>query len=209
MIDGIDVSHWQGVIDWDAVARAGIRFAFIKATEGATYTDPSFQRNRSEARRAGVLTGAYHYFRSSSEVDKQVENFFRVTGPLVELDLPPVLDVEDPAQWTGKSKLHLTELVLRWLDGVEKGLGIKPLVYVSPSFAESMLDDRCARLGEFPLWVAHWDAVQPRVPLPWTAWTFWQHSSKGKVAGITENVVDLDRFAGTEEALNKLGFAGL
>jgi lysozyme len=209
MITGIDVSHWQGEIDWAAVASAGIRFVFMKATEGATYTDPSYERNRAEARRLGIASGAYHYFRATSEVHAQVENFLRVTGEPRIGDLPAVLDAEDPGQWKGKSREELTALVVQWLDLVEEANGLRPLIYLSPNFAETMLDSASAKLAKSALWIAHWTDTQPRVPKPWTGWTFWQYSSKGQVAGITANVVDLDRFAGSEAELHQLTFGAL
>jgi lysozyme len=205
MITGIDVSHWQGTIDWDEVLASGdVRFAFIKATEGATYQDPSYPRNRSEAGRVSIPCGGYHYFRATSEVQAQVENFLKVTGEPRPGELPPVLDVEEPAQWTGKSRDELTVRVLEWCSLVEKAQGVRSLIYLSPSFAETMLDSHSQELASHRLWIAHWTDQQPTVPKPWTDWTFWQYSSKGKITGITENVVDLDRFFGSDEQFESI-----
>lgn len=195
MINGIDVSRWQGSIDWRAVRAAGYDFAFIKATEGATWTDPNFVQNRNAAREVGIASGAYHFFRATSKVEAQVDHFVQTVGQLHKGELPPVLDVEDPAQWKGVSRADLTALVVQWLANVEKRLGARPFVYVSPSFVSELLESSTT-LGGYPLWIAHWTDNQPTVPKPWNEWTFWQYSSKGKVDGITENVVDLDRFNG-------------
>ncbi len=199
-VEGIDVSHWQGDINWSLVRQSGCKFAFMKATEGATYTDPSFAKNRTQSATEGILGGAYHYFRATSKVEAQIEHFVQTIGASGSRPLLPVLDVEDPKQWKGMSTLDLSGMVIAWLEGVEQRLQMRPLIYLSPSFADEMLAaDK--RLAKFPLWLAHWANGDPRVPEPWTNWTFWQYSSKGKIDGITENVVDLDRFNGDLEAL--------
>jgi lysozyme len=202
-IEGIDVSHWQGVIDWRQVSKSGCRFAFMKATEGATYTDRTFAENYFDSAAVGILGGAYHYFRSTSTVKAQIEHFVQTVGVLGSNPFLSVLDVEDPKQWQGKSPTELSEMVIEWLTGIEQQLQIRPIIYLSPSFADQMLAaDR--RLCRFPLWLAHWTDGAPIVPQPWTDWTFWQYSSKGRIDGITENVVDLDRFNGDVEALRAL-----
>lgn len=201
-LEGIDVSHWQGDINWTLVGKSGCKFAFMKATEGSTYTDPRFAGNWSRCSAAGIIGGAYHYFRSTSNVDAQIKHFVTTVGATTGGLLLPVLDVEDPQQWKGISPAELSAMVVQWLDGVEKQLQVRPCIYLSPSFADEMLAGD-VRLAKFPLWLAHWTNGQPRVPPPWTDWTFWQYSSTGKIAGITENVVDLDRFKGGEEALRQ------
>lgn len=195
---GIDVSRWQGDIDWRSVAddeHHRTRFAFIKATEGATWTDPSFEINRLAAANAGIRAGFYHFFRATSTVEAQAKHFLQVIGgALTEGELPPVLDVEDPKQWQGLSPAQLTDMVLHWCSLVAEVR--QPLIYLSPSFAESHLEPNPA-LANFPLWLAHWTDRDPRVPKPWSDWTFWQYSSKGRLPGITANEVDFDLFNGT------------
>lgn len=202
---GIDVSRWQGQVDWCAVA-ADVdhrpRFVFIKATEGATWTDPAFAQNRCDAARVGLAAGFYHFFRCTSAVDAQAKHYLStINAAFAKGELMPVLDVEDPKQWQGLSKTELTRMVLQWCELVAEIRS--PLIYLSPSFAESLLEPDPA-LAKFPLWLAHWTDRDPKVPKPWTDWTFWQYSSKGRVAGITANVVDLDLFNGTEEELKLL-----
>jgi lysozyme len=96
-ISGMDVSAYQGNIDWQRVKRAGVEFVFIKATEGATYIDKVFARNRSGAREVAIPCGAYHYFQPNVSAPSQIENLVRTVGRLQKGDLPPVLDVENPA----------------------------------------------------------------------------------------------------------------
>jgi lysozyme len=200
MLPGIDVSNWQGEIDWHTVAKSGVRFAYIKATEGATYQDPRFGTNRAGATEAGIAAGAYHYLRTTSTIPDQVQNFVNIVHALLPGDLPPALDIEDPKQWSGKTRTEIAAFALSWLDGIEEHLGTTPIIYLSPSFAESFLDPASAQLAAYPLWVAHWNAEQPRIPEPWQRAQFWQHSSTGRVPGIHEKV-DLDWFTGEDADL--------
>jgi lysozyme len=200
---GIDVSRWQGKVDWAKVRQAGYTFAFVKATESAHWVDPNFVRNREEARKAGLYVGAYHFFRPKVMVEAQVLNFVRNIGSLRPGELPPVLDIEVPEDWKGIPQEERISMILHWLREVELRLGVKPIVYLSPSFAADILKHD-KRLMDYMLWIAHYTgASQPRVPAPWTHWWFWQHSETGSVPGITGHV-DLNRFNGREEDLGHL-----
>jgi lysozyme len=202
-IFGIDVSAYQGNIDWQRLKRAGVEFVFIKATEGATYIDKAFARNRSGAHGVAIPCGAYHYLQPSVSIPAQIANFVNTVGRLQKGDLALVLDVENPALWSGIERSQRVELIVQWLQGVKNELGVTPFLYMSASFPADVLSSY-AQLGKYPLWVAHYtNAVQPLVPYPWTAWTFWQHSDAGVVDGITGHV-DLDWFAGTPLELQKL-----
>lgn len=203
MLPGIDVSNWQNVIDWPAVAAAGCRFAFIKATEGATFQDQRFATNRAAAREAGIAVGAYHYLRVTSTIPAQLENFTRVVAKLEPGELPPALDIEDPKQWAGYSRTELTELALSWLRGAHRTFGVQPFIYINPSFAEEYLDATASDVGQYPLWLANWVPQNPTVPPPWESWTFWQYSSEGTIRGVTGKV-DLDWFAGNDEQFQRL-----
>lgn len=202
---GIDVSHYQGNIDWARVAEVGVEFAFIKATEGASYTDSFFKRNFTEAKTHGILAGAYHFFQPKVSVAKQVENFCRSYAVATDGDLPPVLDVEDESLWSGISKKRAVDLIVAWIDGVRSRLGehVHPIIYASSAFVVDVLGGD-ARLKEHPLWVAHYtSAAKPRVPAPWSFWTFWQYTDRGRVAGIAGGV-DINRFNGDRGRLEAL-----
>ncbi len=180
---GIDVSHFQGEVDWGAVAAAGVRFAFIKATEGLDDVDPRFAQNWQGSRAAGLLRGAYHFLHPNLDARQQAAHFLSV----VTLDddaLPPALDVEVT---NGVAPATLAACIETWLGTVEAALGCKPVVYTDPSFWR---DNVGADLGGYPLWLACY-APQPEVPASWQAWTFWQHSQSGTVDGIA-GPVDLD-----------------
>lgn len=191
-LPGIDVSHWQGTIDWDAVAADGVVFAFIKATEGGDYTDPRFAANWAAARRAGVVRGAYHFFRPQTDGAAQAAHFLR-TVPLAEGDLPPVLDVEVT---DGKSAEAVAAGVRTWVQAVEAATGRRPIVYTRASFWTAQMGS----FGAYPLWVAHYRAAEPNVPAGWSRWTFWQHTDAGRVAGIAGDV-DLNWFNGGRREL--------
>jgi lysozyme len=193
-LPGIDVSHWQGTIDWNAVAADGVEFAFIKATEGGDYTDPRFAANWAGAQRAGVVRGAYHFFRPQTDALAQAAHFLR-TVQLSPGDLPPVLDVEVT---DGRSAAQIAAGVRAWLQEVERATGRRPILYTRASFWTGQMG---GGFGEYPLWVAHYGVSQPNIPAEWSGWTFWQHSDAGRVDGISGDV-DLDWFNGGRAELD-------
>ena len=194
-VPGIDVSHHQRRINWRAVKRDGVQFAFIKATEGGDWTDPHFQRNWANAREAGVIRGAYHYYRPQTHSAVQARHFLRRVN-LGKSDLPPVLDVEAT---DGVSNETLRRGVRNWLRIVEEETGKRPILYVSRRFAPRLNGD----FGDYSLWIADYRGVGPSVPGGWRRWTFWQHSERGRVDGIAPRV-DRNWFRGTRADL--LGF---
>lgn len=179
MTTGIDVSNHQGTVDWGKVHAAGHRFAWCKATEGTTFTDAYWARNREQAAKAGVRVGAYHFARGQTG---EVDHFLSVARPRPG-ELLPVLDVEAPgisAGWVKSAILNLRD-----------GIGEWPVVYGSPGYLSPLRLD--ASLAACPLWVAHYtNDPNPIVPSPWGMWTAWQHSSDGSVPGISGRV-DLNR----------------
>ena len=193
-VHGIDVSAYQGRIDWPEVARNRVRFAFIKASEGGTLRDARFVRNWREARKAGVLRGAYHYFQPNRDGLLQANLFVR-TVPLAPGDLPPVLDVE-------AANFHdvavLRREVARWLRLVEAHYGVRPILYSNHSFYRRHL---AGHFDEYPLWLAHYEVARPA--LARSKWIIWQHSDEAYVPGI-RGVVDFNVFQGSFAALQAL-----
>ena len=193
-VHGIDVSAYQGRIDWPEVARHRVRFAFIKASEGATLRDARFARNWREARAAGILSGAYHYFQPNRDGAVQAALFIdRV--PLAAGDLPPVLDVE-------ATRFHdvaeLRREVRQWLELVQAHYGVPPILYSNYGFYKRYL---AGHFDDFPLWLAHYEVARP--VLPATRWIIWQHSDEAYVPGI-KGTVDFNVFQGSYEALQAL-----
>lgn len=183
MVRGIDVSHWQGDIDWLEVAKDDVKFAFIKATEGITYTDPKFRRNAMGADAAGLKVGFYHFLRvDNTNPEKEAENFVNAIQPYRYEWL--VCDVEDAK---GKDSDWIIQYTRRWLAEVEKRTGKRPLVYTYVYFAKMFLGDR---LKDYPLWLAHYtSASSPSKSTGWGEdWVCWQYSDQGSVKGIRGHV---------------------
>lgn len=199
--DGIDISHYQGTVSWSRVDNAGISFAFMKATEGSTYADPTLRRNWDGAEAQGIYRGAYHFARpSSGTAAKQARYYVSKVGSFTSKgDLPPVLDLEATG---GLGVSALRTWVSTWLSTTEKLTGRTPIIYVSPSFWEDHLGNSTA-FHHYPLWVAHYGVSKPRVPGGWSTWTFWQRTSSGSVPGISGNV-DMNEFNGSSASLAKL-----
>lgn len=204
MIEGIDVSSWQGLIDWTKVGATSVKFAYIKATEGATYTNPNFERDWSQAAGNGIIRGAYHFLSATSEAQDQAANFLRAVKQLQPGDLPPALDIEGD-KWSAVPSERKWQLLTGWLSNVERALAMAPVIYVGYYFAKDVLRTwGKTELLAYPLWVPNWNNVaQPLVPQPWDTYTFWQYTSKGTVEGINGNV-DRNRFKGDENALRNL-----
>ena len=200
-LDGIDVSYHQGSIDWQRVAAAGKRFAFVRATAGTLTADTAYGANRSGARAAGVTVGSYHYANPDAAANDAANeaSWFLRNATVGSGDLRPVLDFEVS---NGLTASALTSWAQTWLAQVTAATGVRPIIYTTPSFWSGAVADTdwFARNGYTVLWIAHWTtASQPSVPAAdWAGngWTFWQYSSSGAVAGIS-GAVDLDRFNGT------------
>ena len=202
--EGLDVSHWQGTIDWAQVAAAGKRFVYMKASESTTYVDATYTRNRSGAEANGLVVGAYHFARpDTTPGDAVVEaDHFIATAKWTSGDLQPVLDLEADG---GLSSTALQAWVRTFLDHIYAETGVRGVIYVSPSFWSGRMGNSTwfAANGYQVLWVAHWTTgSSPTVPAGnWGSrgWTFWQYTSSGTVAGISGRV-DLDRYKGTDLA---------
>lgn len=198
-LPGIDVSHWQGQPDWQAVRADGIRYAFIKATEARTFVDHRYAPNKANADAAGVAVGAYHFARPDNTANDAVReaDHFLDTAALQRRNLLPVLDLEDDGDLGTK---QLRRWVKAWLARVEERLGVKAIIYTSPSFWRDEMGDTAwfANNGH-RLWIAHWGTDQPRVPAGnWggRSWTVWQYDDCGSVAGI-KGCVDRNVLRGT------------
>src|SRR4051794_11283167 len=202
---GIDVSNWQHQIDWLQVGTAGYDFAFAKATESTTFTDATYPINRTGAGAFGVKLGAYHFARPAGSSDAAVvasavaqADYFVAFAQPKRGDLLPVLDLEKSGNLP---PARLTTWTRAWLDEVSARLGVRPLIYVSPSFWKSALGDTPVFAAEgHPLWIAHWTkASLPILPgAGWggLGWMFWQWTDCAKVAGVA-GCVDGDRLNGS------------
>ncbi len=202
-VEGIDVSKWQGAIDWDAVAASGVRYAFIRVNHGLDDIDEQFTYNWSEARRVGITRGAYQYFLPGEDAGEQAQLLLDLMGPLEEGDLPPVLDVEEA---DGDTPEEIRNDIHVWMEQVEETIGMKPVIYTAKYFWQDGVGMPSDFLAH-PLWVANYEVDCPLIADPWSRWNFWQYTSSGSVSGISGNV-DRDVFNGTEDDLSSLTLGG-
>jgi len=195
-IQGIDVSRWQGEIDWDKVKDAGTRFAFIKATEGGDHLDPSFKRNWEGAKKAGVARGAYHFVWWCRSAKEQVR-WFKRHIPRDPDALPPVLDVE----WQGESERCGKKLprektlakIREMLQGLQEHTGKKPIIYTDITFHQDVLE---GEFNDYPYWLRS-TAAPLHQRYARKEWEFWQFTTTGRVPGITGDV-DRNAFFGSD-----------
>lgn len=206
-LTGIDVSHWQGEIVWADVVAAGVDFTIAKATEGRLADDDQYARNKERAEALGLPFGAYHFAHPDATVDDALleADHFVDTAALTDVNLLPVLDLEDHG---GFGPRRLRRWVKAWLAEVELRLGVKPIIYTSPSFwRDRMGNSRWFAEHGYRLWIAHWHVAKPSVPARnWAGrgWTLWQYDDCGSVAGIT-GCVDLDRLNGVDIDALRIG----
>jgi len=184
---GIDVSRWQGLIDWPKVAAAGVQFAFVKATDGIGWTDPQFRRNAGGANAVGIPVGFYHFAHPETNSAAAEAEAFTETVKGLPVDLPYVLDLEGEAVAAlGREKL--TVWADTWLREVQRRTDHPVMLYTGAAFARSYCGEQ---LAKYPLWVAHYGTDQPMSNSTWEQWSVFQYSDKGSCDGI-EGDVDMN-----------------
>jgi lysozyme len=191
-VRGVDVSYYQGNVSWAKVRKSGRRFAFARVSDGVGYPDSKFQRNWGAMKRAGLVRGAYQFFRPGQSATAQAKLLvrkLRAAGGLKAGDLPPVLDIEVT---DGHSSSLVVSRARTWLSYVTKKTGRRPIVYTA-AFMSGVLGKH---LSAYPLWVANFGASCPTMPSGWSTWRFFQSSDRGSVSGIGGRV-DTDLFNGT------------
>lgn len=197
-IHGIDVSKWQGDIDWQAVKRSGVKFAFIKATEGGDHVDDRFEQNWAGAKAAGVMRGAYHFvFWCRSAVEQAA--WFEKHIPRDPEALPPVLDVEWNPQsrnCPGKISPELArEKMTIMLKHLERHTGKRPIIYTDITFNQEVLAG--GHFEDYPFWVRS-TAADPKERYDDRRWALWQYTTTGRIPGIAGNV-DRNTFNGSQQ----------
>ena len=202
-VQGFDVSHHQGVIDWKQISPRHYQFVYLKATEGSDFKDRHFQENWQHAREQGLRVGAYHFYRICRDGTVQAQNFIE-TVPRKSDALPPVIDLEYDSQCIDT---YTREQLLREIrlmhDRLYAHYGQPPIFYVSKNFYHLVL------MGNFlhtPLWIR--DYAGPPQLKDHRAWSFWQYSRQGQIKGIPKPV-DLNAYRGSQhewqQYLNRLG----
>ena len=179
--EGIDVSHYQGFIDWDQVAGGtNISYAYLKATEGSSFVDDTYARNLTEARRVGLSVGSYHFYRPNVDWKEQLRNLTE-NVTVSEQDLVPIIDIEHRGDVSEEQFLKdLTEFVHH----VEKHYGKKPMLYSYQNFYNRHL---CGQFSNYPWMIAKYQSERP-ILTDGNDYVMWQYTSKGSVPGIKGHV---------------------
>lgn len=216
---GIDVSRFQGTINWSLVGQTNVQFAFVQASRGSGFdcavkgsscgTDPFYDSNYLNAKAAGIRVGPYHrafvgggsLAGVKADAAAEATIFSDSVGTLTSGDLRPVLDVETP--FAGLNAKKLRTWVRVWLKRVRARLGAMPIIYTNASSWQALANTtEFARAGS-PLWVADWSARKPAVPARnWgrRGWSVWQFTSSGRLPGINGRV-DMNRLRGGFDAI--------
>lgn len=196
LVQGIDVSRWNGNINWHKVKQSGVAFVFIKATEGKDVVDPKFTEYWRGARAAGLAYAPYHFYYFCSTPDQQADWFIQ-NVPREAMKLPPVLD----AEWNHSSKTcklrpdpeTVRAQLKRFMDRLEAYYGKRPIIYTSVDFHR---DNLAGYFQDHHFWVRS-VAAHPKKTYSNRRWAFWQYTSTGVVPGV-KGETDINVFAGTQ-----------
>ncbi len=185
---GIDVSEWQGDINYRQVKDAGIRIVYIKAGEGSRSVDPYFERNYRNARKARLDIGFYHYVTARTvDQGRRQARFFASLIREKRMNCRPAMDFEQVSGLTRAEANAIAKAYMRELHRLTK---CRPIVY-SNAYDAKVLWDR--ELARYPLWIADYGPRRPSTTGNWKHWQGFQYSDKGRIRGIHGHV-DLDRF---------------
>lgn len=198
---GVDVSNYQGVIDWELIDNQNVDFAFIKATEGSGYVDRFVSRNLENIAETDILCSCYHFFSFDSAGETQAENFIKTVGK-DKIQLPPVVDIEYYGdKSSNKPTREETEKILEpLLRELEEYYGVKPIIYTTmPVYYRYVKEN----FSDYPLWIRCTQFEPEHLE-----WQFWQYSDKGKLEGYygSEPCIDFNVFRGTKEELEAMTF---
>lgn len=191
---GVDVSHFQGDVNWQDIKTDGVLFAYAKATQGAYYSDPKFAENWKNMSDNDLYKGAYHFYVYEDNALDQAKHFINTVKDL-RGDMPPVIDLESGGLDGQVNLKDYQKGVSVWLQAVEKALGVTPVIYTNPSFGNEYLNNPV--FAKYDLWLADYVKENPEVPEIWKdhGWTIWQRAQEGVLNGINGNV-DHDIFNG-------------
>jgi lysozyme len=204
---GIDVSHYQGEVDWFAVARGSVKFAFAKATEGNLWVDQTFARNWKGIQEAGLFRGTYHFGRPGRDAETQAAHFASTVGPLTFRDLPPVLDLEED---DGKPAADVLSWARAFVMKAEALFGRKLMIYTGAFWRGPLKNPDDPFFRQRALWLAAY-VKNPVVPASWPRATIWQYTegqNNGPIPVPGVRPCDQNRFEGTEAELAALCGSG-
>lgn len=178
---GIDVSHFQGNVNWEEVKTTRFKFAYSKATQGMGFVDPKFAVNENGSGKVGLHHGAYHFYIAGDDPMKQAQLFIKTCKELDNNTLPPMLDLEQGGVQKAVNPKQFQQDVFTWLKEVEAALNIKPIIYTNTPFSNQYLNH--PDFANYPLWLAEYGVKEPRIPNTWTqkGWFIWQRTDRAKV----------------------------
>ena len=196
-VRGVDVSHYQGDIDWDVLSGEDIDYAFIKATEGSSFVDDRFAYNFTHAQKYDISVGAYHFFSFSSPGVTQAENFIATVTPFPGM-LPPVIDLEFYGEFAENplSKEKVDAELRSMISSLEAYYGLKPIIYATEDSYELYLVND---YEEYDIWIRN---VKTKAKMSdGRQWTFWQYTNREQLDGYNgdEKFIDMNVFWGSTE----------
>lgn len=211
LVYGIDVSRHQADIDWNNLAlycadngqvfrsrpkgdngrkyMQPVFFAYMKATEGATLKDKTFDIRMIEAERHGIVRGAYHFLRLGSPIEEQVRNFVETVNWRPG-DMPPALDVEVESEIQAHGVDVLLDMTYTWLEEVERQMHVRPIIYTRESIRDKYLS-KDPRFANYRYWIARY---HPDGPVK-EEWQIWQMTETGRIGGY-DGAIDIDLYKG-------------
>lgn len=194
-IAGVDLSHYQGTVDWEILSKEDIQFAYIKATEGSSHVDEQFAGNWKQAGKTSLKVGAYHFFSFDSPGETQAMNFITSVG-IRDGMLPPAIDVEYYADKRNNPPDSKTvqEQLQAMICQIESYYQTTPVIYATEEVWERYLK---GHFDDYPIWIRN-VITKPKIQEPWT---FWQYTNCARLKGYTgeETFIDLNVFHGSEK----------
>ncbi|AHH95630.1 lysozyme [Kutzneria viridogrisea] len=204
LTNGLDVSHYQGNVDWSSVAAKGAKFAYVKATEGTTYTDPTFAHQYNGSYNAGLIRGAYHFARPNASSGAAQADYFVAHGGGWSRDgktLPPMLDIEyAPSGDTcyGLSQASMRSWIQSFVNEVKAKTSRYATIYTTTNWWTQCTGNWSGLGSTNPLFIARYASSVGTLPAGWGFWTIWQYADKGTFPG------DQDYFNGAYDRVQAL-----
>ena len=198
-VKGVDVSEYQGEVDWDKIKEQNIDFAFIKATEGSKGKDDSFDKNYEKLKNMDMLLGLYHFFSFESLGEEQADNYIKVVGNIENDEnlMLPIIDIEYYSYYkkAKPNKEWVTKELQKMLDKLEKTYRVKPIIYTTMEFYQEYIE---GEFLEYDIWIRN---ILTKPDLENREWKFWQYTGRGKLEGYNgeEKYIDLNVFNGSKE----------
>ncbi len=184
-IHGIDISHHQGELSWQAIRDANIAYCYIKATEGGDYVDPMYERNLRSCQSHGILVGSYHFYRPKTDQQKQLNNFLIQCNPMVQ-DLVPMIDIENAG---GLRVEEFQDSLKKFLKLFRKVYRVKPLIYSGKNFYNKYLKKQ---VKSYQLMIAQYNTSEPKLADKHKV-LMWQYTGSGRIKGVKGDI-DKSRF---------------